>query len=202
MPQLEINGINLPVNSSFYTWRELLEELESKHLGEGKVIGSVHFDGEEVTEFRDESVLTRPIRSIAEVKIDAVSLREMVTSAVVESETYLLNLETSLVDVAETFRQQQADQANSKLTQVFEGIKMFVALLRGIELSLFNGSNNGPSRVEQTFEEMTPTLESLIQAQTQKDWVLVADILEFELLANLSGLERNLTEFRQLLGVA
>jgi len=202
MLQLEINGINLPVNPSLNTWREVLAELESKHLGEGKVIGSVHFDGEEVTEFRDESVLTRPIQSIAEVRIDAVSLREMVTSAVVESETYLLSLETSLVDVAETFRQQQADQANSKLTQAFEGIKMFVALLRGIELSLSSGSNQGPSRVEQTFEEMTPTLESLIEAQTQKDWVLVADILEFELLANLSSLERNLTEFRQLLGVA
>jgi hypothetical protein len=31
MPQLEINGINLPVNPALYTWRELLEELESKH---------------------------------------------------------------------------------------------------------------------------------------------------------------------------
>lgn len=202
MPQLEINGITLPVNPALYTWRELLEELESKHLGEGKVIGSVHFDGAEVTEFRDESVLTRPIQSIAEVKIDAVSLKEMVRSALVESETYLLNLETSLVDVAETFRQQQADQANSKLTQVFEGVKMFVALLRGIELSLTDSLNSSPSRVEQIFEEMTPTLESLIEAQTQKDWVLVADILEFELLANLSGFERILTEFKQLLGVA
>jgi hypothetical protein len=31
MPQLEINGINLPINPALHTWQELLEELESKH---------------------------------------------------------------------------------------------------------------------------------------------------------------------------
>jgi hypothetical protein len=199
MPQLEINGINLPINPALHTWQELLEELESKHLGVGKVIGAVHFDGTEVSEFREESVLTRSIKSIGEVRIEAVSLKEMVKSALIESEGYLLSLQTSLVDVAETFRQQQTDPANSKLTQVFEGIKMFVALLRGIELSLANSLNGRPSMVEQIFEEMAPTLESLIESQIQKDWVLVADILEFELLANLTSFERILAEFKQLL---
>jgi len=202
MPHLEINGINLPVNPAICTWRELLEELESKHLGAGKVIGSVHFDGTEVGGFRDEAILGRPIQTIEEVRIEAVSLHDMVTSALIESEGYLLSLQTSLVDVAEKFRQQQTDPANTKLTQVFEGVKMFVALLRGIELSLVDGLDHNQSTVEQLFAEMTPTLQSLIESQIQRDWVLVADILEFELLANLSSFERILTEFRQLLRLA
>jgi hypothetical protein len=201
MPELEINGISLPINPAISEWRELLEELESSHLEPGKVIGAVHFDGIEVNEFRNQSVLTRPIESIGKVRIEVIPLKEMVKTALIESETYLLNLQTALVDIAETFRQGRTDQANSRLTQAFEGIKMFVALLRGIELALANTPNKLPSTVEQIFEEMTPTLESLIEAQTQRDWILVADILEFELLANLTGLERAQVEFRQLLGL-
>jgi hypothetical protein len=202
MPELEINGINLPINPAISEWRELLEELESSHLAPGKVIGAVHFDGTEVNEFRNQSVLTRPIRSIGKVRIEVVPLEEMVKTALIESETYLLNLQTALVDIAETFRQGRTDQANSRLTQAFEGIKMFVALLRGIELALADIPNKPPSTVERIFGEMTPTLESLIGAQTQRDWILVADILEFELLANLTGFEQAQTEFRQLLRVA
>jgi hypothetical protein len=46
---------------------------------------------------------------------------------------------------------------------------------------------------------MGPTLESLIESQSQQDWILVADILEFELLANVSGFEQSLAAFKQRL---
>ena len=49
--QLEINGINLPVHPALHTWQDLLQELESKHLGQGKMISSVRFDGNEVSNF-------------------------------------------------------------------------------------------------------------------------------------------------------
>ncbi len=202
MLQLEVNGINLPLHPGLSTWQDLLWELESKHLGQGKVISSVRFDGAEVLQFREAEHLTRPLHLLEAIKIEASPLEEMVKSAVKESEGYLITLQTSLAEVAEAFRRQLSDEANSKLSQVFEGIKMMAALLQGVELSLSGNYQQGPTSVAQVLADMGPTLESLIESQGQQDWVLVADILEFELLASLSGFEQLLSAFRQRLGIA
>jgi hypothetical protein len=200
--QLEINGINLPVHPGLHTWQDLLHELESKHLGQGKRINSVRFDGDEVLQFRETECLNRSLQHLGEIQVQATPMEDMVKSAVIEAEGYLITLQTSLVEVAEVFRHQLANDANSKLSQVFEGIKMLAALLQGVELSLSGQYQQGPTSVAQVLAEMGPTLESLIESQGQQDWILVADILEFELLANLTGFEQSLAAFKQRLRIA
>jgi hypothetical protein len=200
--QLEINGINLPVHPGLHTWQDLLQELESKHLGQGKMISSVRFDGSEVIQFREAECLNRPLQYLGEIQVQASPMEDMMKSAVVEAEGYLVTLQTSLVEVAEAFRLQLINEANTKLSQVFEGVKMLAALLQGVELSLSGQFHQGPSSVAQVLAEMGPTLESLIESQGQQDWILVADILEFELVANVSGFELSLAAFKQRLRMA
>ena len=201
MPDLEINGIHMPIRPEIHNWEQLLNELETKHLSTGHVISSVTFDGDEVIQFRDVELLRRPLHSIGGVKVEAVRMEQMVKEAIKDSEGYLITLQTSLADIADSFRSQLLEQANTKLSQVYEGIKMLVALLQGIELSISGQYQTGSTEVELALEEMGPTLESLIEAQSQKDWILVADILEFELLTNLATLERTILGYKQKLGI-
>jgi hypothetical protein len=200
MPELEINGINLPVGREVHNWSQLLQELESKHLGRGQAIASVHFDGDEIIQFRNPEYLDRPLQSIGEVRIEAKPLQLMAKDAVQDAHRYLVNLQSSLADVADAYRNQLIDQANAKLSETFQGIKMLASLLEGIELSLTGQYKSGSTQVENVVAEMGPTLESLIEAQTQQDWILVADILEFELLCNLTALEQTVQGFKQKLG--
>ncbi len=199
MLQVEVNGINLPLHPTLHTWQDLLGELEGKHLGRGKVISSVRFDGIEVLRFRETEYLNQPLHLLGDIHVEASSMEEMVKSAVTEAEGYLFTLQTSLAEVAEDYRRQLHDEANSKLSQVFEGIKMLAALLQGVELSLSGRYHEGPTSVAQVLADMGPTLESLIESQGQHDWILAADILEFELLANLTAFEHCLAGFRQRL---
>ena len=202
MQQLEINGINLSVSQGVQNWSQLLQELESKHLGRGQAISSVHFDGDEIIQFRDSEYLERPLHSIGEVKIEAKPLLSMAKDAVQDAQRYLVNLQASLADIADAFRNQLAEQANTKLSEAFQGIKLLLSLLEGIELSLTGQYKSGNTRVENAVVDMAPTLESLIEAQTQQDWILVADILEFEMLCNLTTLEQTIQDFKQKLGAA
>ena len=197
--QLEINGINLPVHPGLLTWQDLLQELESKHIGQGKMISSVRFDGNEVLQFREPECLNQRLQCLDEIQVQASPMEDMVRSAVSEAEGYLVTLETSLAEVAEAFRHQSTNEANKKLSQVFEGIKMLAALLQGVELSLSGQYLQGATSVAQVLTEMGPTLESLVESQSQEDWILVADILEFELLANLSAFEHPLAAFKHRL---
>jgi hypothetical protein len=202
MPELEINGINLPVGPEVHNWNQLLQELESKHLRRGQAIVSVHFDGDEIIQFRSSEYLDRPLHSIGEVRIEAKPLQLMAKDAVQDAHRYLVNLQSSLADVADAFRNQLIDQANAKLSETFQGIKMLVSLLEGIELSLTGQYKSGSTQVENAVVEMGPTLESLIEAQTQQDWILVADILEFELICNLTALEQTVQDFKHKLGAS
>src|SRR5882672_4902533 len=99
--QLEINGINLPVHPGLYTWQDLLQELELKHLGQEKMISSVRFDGNEVLQFREAECLNRLLQHMSEIQVQASPMEDMVKSAVTEAEGYLVTLQTSLVEVAE-----------------------------------------------------------------------------------------------------
>jgi glutaredoxin 2 len=201
MPQLEINGINLPVGPGIYNWEQLLRELETRHLKQNHVISSVHFDGTEILQFRDSEHLEKALHSISEVKVEAKPLQQMAEDALSEASRFSGSLQASLADIADGFRSQLIDQANSKLSEVLQGIKMYIALLEGIELSLTGQYKTGSTQVEKITEEMGPSLESLIEAQDQQDWILVADILEFELLSNLTAFERVMFEFRRKLGL-
>jgi len=196
MSQLQLNGVDTPIDPSLQTWRELLIELESRRLSQDHVISSVRFDGDEVTHFRVDGVLDLRLESIEQIRVEAIATKAMLQDAVREAEGYLLSLEASLVDVAEAFRNGQTEQANLKLQHIFAGVKMQIALVRGIELSLSPVAQNGASRVEETLDQMGPTLQELIVAQTQQDWTLVADILEYELVAQLGSFEGVLSGFK------
>jgi hypothetical protein len=200
MSQLTLNGNHTPIDHGFQTWQQLLADLESNRLTDNEVIASVHFDGDEIMNFRQDEALKLPLDSIQEVRVEAIGRNEMLSDAVQEAEAYLASLNASMLEVAEKFRNGKPDQANPRLQQVFEGIKMFVALLRGVELSLDGPASAQGSTVEKTLEQMGKTLHDEIKAQTQQDWTLVADILEYELASDLHAFEEVLAGFKSRIG--
>jgi hypothetical protein len=201
MTQLAFNGNSLPVDPALNTWQELLTDLESRQLSDSEVISSVHFDGDEILNFRREDALSVELNRIQEVRVEAIGQSEMLRGAIQEAGAYLPTLRTSMLNVAELFRGERLDQANAQLQEVFNGIRMFVALLRGMELSVSGVAAAKESKVEQALQQMGAVLEEQIKAQTQKDWMLVADILEYDLAPALQTFEEILKGFKSQLGL-
>jgi hypothetical protein len=199
MSQLAINGVQRTIAPGVFTWRELLTNLEGSALGQNEVIASVKFDGEDVLQFREDAVLGRPLQSIGEISVEAVAMEELTKNAITDATAYLQSVTAALVDTADNYRNQQVDLANGKLQQILEGIKLFVALIRGVELSIDGISASDKSVVEESFEQMRPALESLIEARSRHDWTLTADLLEYEVLADLGSFETTLAAFSRKL---
>lgn len=201
MTQLAFNGNTAPIDPGFHTWHELLTDLESRKLTDSEVITSVHFDGDEVVHFRNQDTLQIPLHSVQEVRVEAMGRNEMLRGAVQDAEAYLSSLKSSILEIAEMFRNERPEQGNPRLHQLFEGIKMFIALTRGMELSLCGIPTSEDSAVEKAMEAMRPTLEDQIGAQAQSDWMLLADILEYDLTPNLKAFEDILAGFKTRLGL-
>ncbi|HEX4997518.1 MAG TPA: hypothetical protein VFY29_04805 [Terriglobia bacterium] len=196
MSQLAFNGTCSTINPTLATWQELLTDLESRRLADNEVIASVSFDGDEVIQFREAAVLNTPLESLSEVRVEARAKDDMLRDAMEEAGQYLNNLKTATLDVAELFRREKLAEANPAISQLLEGIKLFVGLLRGIELSLSGIEVAGASVVERSLNAMGTTLEEQIAAQTALDWMLLADILEYDLLPHLSAFEDILAGFK------
>lgn len=201
MPQLVFNGNPVPINPALHCWQDLLAELESRQLGPNDVIASVHFDGDEVVAFRGSEALTMNLSAIDEVRVTALDREEVAREAIVQAESYLHSLESAAVEVAEMFRCHKVPQANAGLQELLTGIKMYVGLLRGIDLSLSGAAASTHDLIDQSLNPMAATLEEQIKAQAKQDWMLVADILEYELAAQLTGFESILTAFKSHSGV-
>jgi hypothetical protein len=201
MSQLVLNGNPTPISPAFQCWQDLLTELESQKLGADDVIASVHFDGDEVVQFRDAEALTVNLATVDEVRVTAVNRDQVVRETIGQAEAYLKNLETAVLEVAELFRRHNLPQANAGLQELLTGIKLYVGLLRGIDLSLQGSIAPTRELIDQVLDPMASTLEEQIKAQAQQDWMLVADILEYELAAQLKGFENILTAFKSHSGV-
>jgi hypothetical protein len=196
MAQIQINGLETTLNAQPSTWRELLRDVEASCLESNQVISSVQFDGSEVESFREEGVLQRPLGSVGQIRIAAVEMRELSLGALRDSQKHLETLAVSIVDVAESYRNGNSSVSNEKLPQILEGIKLYLAILRGVELSINETPAQTPSLIERTIEQMRPALEALITAQRDHDWPLLADILEYELTSELSAFEPIAEEFK------
>jgi hypothetical protein len=196
MVQIEINGLETKLNPQPSTWRELLSDVETRCLKNDQVISSVQFDGNEIATFREEDVLQQPLGTVGQIRIAAVEMRELSLSALRDSEKHLESLTVSIVETAENYRNGHADISNEKLPHILKGIKLYMAILRGIELSVTQNDGKVPSLVETTIGQMKPVLEALIAAQRDRDWPLLADILEYEISAELSAFEPIAEEFK------
>jgi hypothetical protein len=201
MSRLVFNETSLPLGPALRTWQDLLSHLESQSLSRDEVITSVQFDGDDISNFRDEEALTTDLSPIEEVRVRAMARDELMRETIVEAEAYLRNLEAAAVNVAEMFRRQQLNQANSGLQELLSGIKLYVALLRGMDLSV-SGLAGTCESIDKVLDPMAATLQEQINAQGRQDWMLVADILEYELATQLTAFEEVLNGFKAAKGVA
>ena len=196
MSQLILNGESAQIDSALHTWQDVLANLESLQLGRDDVIASVHFDGDEVPNFRDGEALGVDVASVGEIRIVAKNRSELTLETIEEAEKYLQSLQAATVNVAEMFRCQQLSQANAGLHELLSGIKMYVALLRGLDLYVSGDSSAAHESIDDILTPMAATLQEQIKAQGHQDWMLVADILEYELAGQLTTFEEVLGTFK------
>jgi|WetSurMetagenome_2_1015567.scaffolds.fasta_scaffold332230_1 hypothetical protein len=203
MAQLELNGINFPISPSFNTWQDLLDDLETHRISKGKAISAVYFDGMVVPNFKESEILNRALNTIGQITIEIVNMQDIIHQAIRDVEGFKKTIETSMIDIAEIYRRQQINEANTKLSELFQGVKMLVSLLKGLELSVLGQEVPSSSEsVDKSVAELEPVLQGIIDAQNQQDWILLADIVEFELLSAISGFDKTIQELKLKSGIA
>ncbi|MDR2338802.1 MAG: hypothetical protein LBF40_01490 [Deltaproteobacteria bacterium] len=200
MESVTIDGQDLTANDiAGSNLEEILLNILEHPSTNGRVITGVLLNGEPYSEEVPHAALEVDRDSIKSLELDTLTLEDMGLAFLRQGPEYLNTLMEALPRIVEAFRMGDEQEANEYFLNFLESLQLLMSMLEQSRqvLNLWQGQDeeNG-SDLSQFLDSMVEVLNTLISLQEQKDWIFLADVLEYELTDSL----RRLAELLPLLG--
>jgi hypothetical protein len=200
MARVVVNGIEWRHTELPDTWGDLLDALEADLTAKGTLVTAVRFDGVDEPTFRSPALLARRLADLAHLEVESGSARALVARALQDAAGSLAGLSEAVTRVGADFRGADILKANQALVEVADGVRALVALVAAVSVTLqldLEALRSGDMPMSALAEELAGHVQSLTEAQEARDWLTVADVLEFDLhpaLDKWNGIFQDLTE--------
>ena len=182
MATCTVNGATYEARTGLKTWGELLDGLEQGEGAARIVVTGVRFDGVEEPSFREGPMLARGLESSQAIDVETCAVGELVASTITVAREGLGPLADAARETADKFRNRDLAGANQELAELAVTLKTLgniTAAVRDQTMVLSSAGSQGLGT--DFFTELGRALESLVEASTSQDWILVADLLEYEM---------------------
>jgi hypothetical protein len=149
----------------------------------------------------DKKTLQKKPSDIDFLEVELSNLKDLVATNLVNALDYLKKLIPGFMQAADLFRSGNEQEANKYYLQVLDGIDWFSQVV-GIIISPDEGkmglpdSDNENLQVRQ--EKLTDLMSQMLEANKNQDWVLLADILEYEMVPFYKDWESILSKLENL----
>jgi hypothetical protein len=184
MPRVLVNNSEQSVERTAATWGALLERLDAQAQARGEVVSAVRFDGVDEPTFAQQPHTARVLTEFGLIEVETATPRALVEAALHEAVHAADALAAAGRQTSSGFRGADPTAANPRLGEFAEGVRSLMLTLQataaalGVTLSSLEW--NGRPLPEQ-FGLLTVQLQAVIDAQSSRDWLTVADLLEYEL---------------------
>jgi hypothetical protein len=164
---------------------QVLKLVEANHLAPQTIIRQVHVDGLPLLPEDRAACLPERIDNREMIEIFTGTLSEVAIDSIREAVTYLERVESATHSLATSFRLTPGPEAFENLKQFYEGFYWLNLLLdrldNSFEITLESLQVGGTNAREQ-HHNLIAALKAIIEAHEKRDFGLVADLLEFEVL--------------------
>ncbi|MDR1109300.1 MAG: hypothetical protein LBP92_01045 [Deltaproteobacteria bacterium] len=178
----EIVGANL---------EEILLNLMEHPVTNGRIIKRIFLNGQPYVEDVPHAALEVQRGTIESLKLDTLTLEDMGLNFLKTGPAYLETLLEALGKIVETFRLGDEQEANEYFLNFLEALHLLMTLLEQTRyvLGLWQGSDDeNSSSLNQYLDSLAQVLGTILELQEQKDWIYLADVLEYELQDSLRRL--------------
>ena len=133
----------------------------------------------------DQIALQKNPSEIGSLKVELSNLKDLVATNLVNALDYLKKLIPGFEQAADLFRAGNEQEANKYYMQILDGIGWFSQVVNIImqsdqgELALPGAENENLQARE---AKLTDLMSQMLEANQNQDWVLLADILEYEMV--------------------
>jgi hypothetical protein len=136
-------------------------------------------DGQEISSNAQDSVMTLT-SSIGLLKLELASLQDVLSNNLDNAKDYLKKLIPGFQKAADLFRMENEQEANKYYLQILDGVDWFSQVLLTI-LQSWEKNLEGQS-LEERQKKLTGLIAQMLEANQNQDWVLMADLLEYEMI--------------------
>lgn len=166
----------------------ILKQVESSHLPPNMVVRTVQIDGSPVMPHGDTGnpfLAPEELEKSERIEIYTGTLDEIASDSIAEAIAYLDRIQDATPSLAESFRFSPNSEAFEGLRQLCEGFYWLNILMQklgaGFHVNLEALTVRGVS-VPEHHQKFIAILKQLIESQKSGDFVLIADMLEYEIL--------------------
>jgi len=170
------------------TLQDILGDLANKAVGDDATMREVRINGEPFEEAKLGPADRLGRERIQRLEVETIPAREMAVHFLANAGAYLDAIKHSVGRVAELFRVSDEQEASEYYLNTLESIQLFLQMLQECRQILeldFDSPNLDGLSGEERLQKLLVLIKDLLAAQEQQDWVLLADILEYDLSAEL-----------------
>ena len=175
-----IDGTETPLSGSFGNLEEVLQEILRNKIGGEKIVWTVRLNGENYSEKSPHDARKIKIGDIHTLEIGTTDKTEICRSFLENGGMIFDDLCESAEKISGLFRMTDEKEANRHFVKFLESYRDLIQMLR-----------QGEGIIKLDFQEKLVSLEKIadeiIAAQEKGDWIMLADLLEYELAPLLRG---------------
>ena len=162
----------------------------------GSYIRRIWLDNQEFPSDDREALQKKP-SDIDSLEVELANLKDLVATNLANALDYLKKLIPGCEQAADLFRAGNEQEANKYYLQILDGIEWFSQVVSVI-MSPDEGETELPDTDNESLEvrqkKLTDLMSQMLEANENQDWVLLADILEYEMVPFYKDWEKILSK--------
>jgi len=190
--KISINGAEAE-ESSFQgeTLKEVLDVILKSRRD--SYVRRIWLEGQEVSSSTMDTLMTS-ITSIELLELELAHLGDLLANNLANAKEYLEKLIPGFQKAADLFRMGNEQEAHKFYLQILDGIDWFSQVVLNIVKSRGNqveGQSLGDRQ-----EKLTGLMAQMLEANQNQDWVLMADLLEYEMIPYYEDWQETLSHIK------
>ena len=162
----------------------------------GSYIRRIWLDDQEFPSDDREALQKKP-SDIDSLEVELANLKDLVATNLANALDYLKKLIPGCEQAGDLFRAGNEQEANKYYLQILDGIEWFSQVVSVI-MSPDEGETELPDTDNESLEvrqkKLTDLMSQMLEANENQDWVLLADILEYEMVPFYKDWEKILSK--------
>jgi hypothetical protein len=175
------------------TLGELITATSDKAREQGEFVCAVEVNGMFLNEEQETNFDKVPMGEVKKFAIRMQTLKVLLDESLVQCADFLGQLTISLESAAQMFRAEDLTAAHKFYRTCVDGAQLFVEMMTHYKIAYQNSFGPCPSSWILSETRMGDVSRQILEAYRQKNYILVADLLEYELSPILSQWRVDLT---------
>ena len=196
--QVRIDGQlkELPFNGAAH-FDQVMDAVKEAVPNKDNSILKVNLNGEDITGKNWEGFSDLAVGEISALEIETGDVKKIAVETMDTLSEYISKLSEQLKIAAEIFRLGDENKAMIAYSSALDGVQLVNHTLALIERNLGMDSDNNKTSMG-SFTSLEPIVTDMLSAQQQNDLVLLADLIEYELIPHFEERQQLLETWKEV----